>query len=99
MNPYLYLFFYILAVNLMSFTIMYIDKRRAVTGNSRNRISEKTLFSYALFLGAIGIYCGMYIFRHKTKHMKFVILIPVVFIINCLSVYYIISHAFPYFNF
>lgn len=98
MNSYIYLLIYVVLINILAFSIMSIDKNRATNGNSRNRISEKTLFTYALFLGALGIFAGMYAFRHKTKHMKFVIFIPVLFILNCISIYYIITRVFPMIN-
>ncbi|MEG1141270.1 MAG: DUF1294 domain-containing protein, partial [Clostridia bacterium] len=76
--------------NLISFITMYLDKKLSI--NKKRRISEKTLFSLSLILGAFGIYTGMYTFRHKTKHKKFIILIPIIFILNILTVYYIINY-------
>ena len=55
---------------------------------------EKTLFLIALILGGIGIYIGMYLFRHKTKHVKFTVGIPLIIILNILTIYYLISHVF-----
>lgn len=68
---------------------MYIDKNKAKKG--KYRISEKTLFITAFLLGGIGIYAGMYKFRHKTKHTLFTVGIPVCIIINLFCVYYILS--------
>lgn len=68
---------------------MYIDKNKAKKGNYR--ISEKTIFIIALLLGAIGVYIGMYKFRHKTKHLSFTVGIPVCIVVNILTVYYLIS--------
>jgi len=68
---------------------MFIDKNKAKKG--RYRISEKALFLTSVFLGAVGIYLGMYAFRHKTKHLRFTVGIPVCIIINILSIYYIIT--------
>lgn len=61
--------------------------------NNNYRVSEKSLFIIALLLGGVGIYIGMYKFRHKTKHVKFTIGIPIVIIINILCIYYIFSHV------
>ena len=68
---------------------MYIDKNKAKKG--KYRISEKTIFIVAIILGAIGVYCGMYVFRHKTKHYLFTIGIPVCIALNIISLWYIIS--------
>lgn len=69
---------------------MYVDKKRAK--NNNYRISEKTFFVIGLFLGAIGVYLGMYKFRHKTKHYLFTIGIPVVIVINTFTIYYIFTN-------
>jgi len=68
---------------------MFADKKKAKNGSYR--ISEKYIFVIALLLGAIGVYLGMYKFRHKTKHNLFTIGIPVCIVINILMVYYIFS--------
>ncbi len=78
---------YIILINIIAFFIMYYDKLLAIKG--KYRISEKSLFIIALFLGGIGIYLGMYTFRHKTKHLKFTVGIPILIIINIISVIYI----------
>ncbi len=68
---------------------MKIDKEKAKKGE--RRISEKSIFTFALFLGAIGIYAGMQKYRHKTKHFKFIVLIPILIFVNILTVYYILT--------
>lgn len=92
MNNYtIYLYIYILVINLFAIIIMKYDKSQAK--NNNYRISEKSLFIIAIFLGGIGIYIGMYKFRHKTKHVKFTIGIPIIIIINILCIYYLFSHV------
>lgn len=82
------LLLYLLIINAFAFLLMLIDKRRA----QKNlwRIPEKTLFASAILGGSIGALAGMYTFRHKTKHLSFVIGMPV--ILTChilLAVYWI----------
>ena len=60
---------YIVILNIVAFVLMYEDKRRAK--KKLWRISERTLFTAALLGGSIGGLCGMYFFRHKTKHWYF----------------------------
>lgn len=62
------------AANLVSFTLMGVDKRRARRG--RWRIPEKTLFLAAACFGALGGTLGMFHFHHKTKHWYFRIGFP-----------------------
>lgn len=79
---------YIAAVNVTAFAVMAADKSRAKKGAWR--IPERTLFLFALFLGSIGIWAGMYVFRHKTKHLKFVVGIPAIILVQlCLVVAYL----------
>lgn len=85
-----YFIIYFIAINFISFIIMWYDKKKAK--NNEWRISEKSLFLFALFLGGIGIYSGMYKFRHKTKHYKFTIGIPVLIILNIITIYYLFAN-------
>ena len=55
---------------------MYYDKRKAV--HNEWRIPEKCLFMLALIFGSAGILSGMYLFHHKTKHIKFTAGIPLI---------------------
>lgn len=67
---------YLLLINLVGFLSMGIDKRKAQ--KQKWRIPEKVLFLFAILGGSAGSLLGMYTFRHKTKHRKFVIGIPVI---------------------
>lgn len=93
MNLYLILGIYVLVINLFGFLAMKLDKELAK--KHMWRISEKALFSFALFLGGPGVLAGMYTFRHKTKHTSFVILVPVLILCNILCIYLIITKLFP----
>jgi uncharacterized membrane protein YsdA (DUF1294 family) len=62
---------------------MYIDKKRAK--KHQWRIPEARLFTVAIAFGSLGILIGMYLFRHKTKHWKFVIFTPTLLIVNIFS--------------
>ena len=60
---------YFIIINIIGFLAMYIDKQKAKKG--KWRIPEKTLLIVALLGGSIGTISGMYLFRHKTKKLKF----------------------------
>jgi uncharacterized membrane protein YsdA (DUF1294 family) len=75
--------------NAVAFVVMWMDKVKA--RNGARRISEQTLFTMALFLGALGIWAGMYAFRHKTRQISFVAGIPVILILNMLCAYFLRS--------
>ena len=70
------LLWYLAAVNVVTFTVYGIDKRKARRGTWR--IPEKTLFLLPLLGGSVGALLGMKVFRHKTKHWYFVWGIPII---------------------
>ena len=64
----------LIAMNLVSFALMGIDKRRAQRGAWR--ISEKVLFMATACFGGLGGVMGMRLFHHKTKHWYFRVFFP-----------------------
>jgi uncharacterized membrane protein YsdA (DUF1294 family) len=76
----MYLFLYVLMINVVGFIVMFLDKRKAI--NNQWRIPERTLWMLAGFGGAIGVWIGMKRFRHKTKHTSFCVGVPIVVIIQ-----------------
>lgn len=79
---------YLLVINLMAFCAMWWDKRRAEHGEWR--ISEAGLFTLVLLGGGIGGIAGMYLFRHKTKKLKFTIGFPTILITEIVLVIYFV---------
>lgn len=71
---------YTLFINLLTLLLYGIDKRKAQ--KKRWRIPEKTLLLTAFFGGSVGALIGMLGFRHKTKHAKFKICIPLFFLLH-----------------
>lgn len=69
----------------MTFLLMGVDKYRAKKG--RWRISEMRLLSVAFLGGALGVLIGMSVFRHKTKHSKFKIGVPLLLLFNGIMYY------------
>ena len=81
---------YILSINLIGFLAMWLDKRKAEKG--RWRIPEKTLFIITALGGGIGTITGMYVFRHKTKKLGFVIGFPFITILEIITfIYFVIK--------
>lgn len=68
------------AMSFISFILYGLDKLKAKRG--KWRISEKTLLLSALCMGGPGALLGMQLFRHKTKHLRFQILVPLFCVIN-----------------
>lgn len=74
---------YLIAINLLGLILMGVDKVKAK--RRKWRIPEATLFLVAAIGGSIGSIAGMYIFRHKTKHMHFVIGMPVILALQLIA--------------
>lgn len=71
---------YLILVNAAAFLLMLIDKQKAK--KKKWRIPEATLMGSAAIGGSIGALAGMYTFRHKTKHPKFTVGIPVILVLQ-----------------
>ena len=75
---------YIILINLIGLLIMKIDKNRA--RQRKWRISESTIWLISIIGGSLGTLIGMFLFRHKTKHLSFRIGLPLLIMIQVLSV-------------
>jgi len=82
---------YFLIISFITFFLMYIDKQKAI--NHEWRIPEATLITLSLIGGSIGTYLGMYTFRHKTKHPKFTIGVPICIMLNILLYYFLLNNT------
>ena len=82
---------YLIAFNTASFIMMGIDKNAAIKGNYR--IPERTLMALSAFGGSLGAITGMLVFRHKTKHKKFVIGVPLLMVFNAAIAYVVFALA------
>ena len=67
---------YLVLVNAAALVLMLADKQKARQGVWR--IPERTLIGIALIGGSIGAILGMHLFRHKTRHLKFTLGLPLI---------------------
>ena len=72
---------YLLFINIGNFLVFAIDKFLAKRGSSE-RIPESTLILFSAIGGSIGGLAAMYLFRHKTKHAKFYICLPLFLVLH-----------------
>lgn len=82
-------FIYMVVVSVIGFFAMGIDKARAKV--DAWRISEKTLLLIAFAGGSAGIWFGMEVFRHKTKHLQFKYGVPLICILEFIAVCYVFT--------
>ncbi len=75
-----YIIILLIVLNFIAFITYGIDKYKAK--HNHYRFSESTLLLIALPFSALGALLGMYLFHHKTKKIKFMILIPLFLIVQ-----------------
>ncbi len=78
---------YLLLINALTFMIYGLDKRRAV--KTRRRISERSLIALAVIGGSPGALAAMSIFRHKTRHKKFTLGVPIILLLQLAAAVYV----------
>ena len=81
------LLYYLIVINIVTFLIYGIDKRKAKQGSWR--ISEVTLLILAVIGGSIGALLGMKVWRHKTMHKKFKYGLPLILLAQIALIYFI----------
>ena len=77
------LLYYLLIINAAGFLLMLVDKWKAK--KNRWRVRESTLLIVAALGGSVGSLAGMYLFRHKTLHLKFTLGIPLILAGQCIA--------------
>ncbi|MBQ1244851.1 MAG: DUF1294 domain-containing protein [Clostridia bacterium] len=77
---------YLAAVSLISVIITVYDKKAAVN-RPNERIPEAKLFLLALLGGSFAMYLTMQSIRHKTKHLRFMVGIPFIMIVQIVLAY------------
>lgn len=70
------LLFCIIGVNVITFVVYGVDKLKAKKG--KWRVPETTLLLLAIIGGSVGAWCGVKVWHHKTKHLKFKYGIPLI---------------------
>lgn len=82
---------YIIIVNVVSFHMYRIDKGRAE--REELRIPESMLLGVAFLGGALGAFCAMHEYRHKTLHTSFAVGVPIALVLQTVLVIWIMVHS------
>ena len=75
---------YLAVISLISVIVTVHDKRAAKKG--RRRTPERDLLLLSVIGGSVAMYMTMQLIRHKTKHAKFMIGIPVIMVMQLFAV-------------
>lgn len=84
-----YFLIYLAAVSIIAAIMTVSDKSRAK--KHRRRIAEKTLFITAVLGGSAAMYLTMLAVRHKTKHKRFMIGLPLIMIVQTVIIAFVIK--------
>lgn len=71
---------YLICINIITIAVYGIDKRNAVYGKWRIRVS--TLLTLAAAGGSPGVLLAMHLFHHKTRKKKFTIGVPLMLLVQ-----------------
>lgn len=74
MGPFLYIIY--LCFSIFAVCITVYDKYAAK--HKKLRVPEKALFLTALCGGSLAMYITMLVIRHKTKHKRFMVGLPLI---------------------
>ena len=86
------LYLYLICINMITIAVYGIDKRNAVHGKWRIRVS--TLLTLAAAGGSAGALLAMHLFHHKTKKKKFTIGIPLMLLVQIALFFFLVKADF-----
>ena len=84
---------YLCFISIVSIVVCCYDKF-AAKHNPKHRTREATLLWLSVLGGSLAMYCTMQLIRHKTKHVKFMLGIPLIIALQIAAVVVILA-KFP----
>lgn len=85
---------YLALISLISIAVTLYDKW-AATHRTQKRIRESSLFAFSLVGGSAAMLLTMLIIRHKTRHAKFMVGIPIMIAIQAAVIFSVIKYVVP----
>ena len=82
-----YILIYFAVISLLSVILTIHDKSAARKG--KKRISERSLFLLSILGGSVAMFAMMRIIRHKTKHKRFMLGIPLIIILQAVFIVFV----------
>lgn len=82
------LYLYLICINMITIAVYGIDKRNAVHGKWRIRVST------LLTLAAVGALLAMHLFHHKTRKKKFTIGVPLMLLVQIALFFFLVKADF-----
>ena len=76
---------YLIVINIITFILFGTDKYLAK--RKRSRIRNFTLFFFSALGGSLGGLFGMFVFRHKTTKIYYLLGIPLILVLQLVVLY------------
>ena len=86
-----FFFGYLAAVSLLSVIVAVADKIKARRGE--RRVPENTLMLLAALGGSAAMLVTMLLIRHKTRHIQFMLGIPIIMILQAPVVFWLLTRV------
>ena len=78
---------YILVISIISVIVCIYDKKISKKNRVELRTPEKTLMLLSLLGGSVAMFITMRLIRHKTKHIKFMLGIPLIILLQAGTIF------------
>lgn len=86
------LYIYLIIINIVAVFVTIHDKYAARKGNWR--VKENTLLLIAALGGSPAMYLIMLLIRHKTRKAKFMLGIPLIFLLEIGIIYLVLHYVY-----
>lgn len=81
---------YLIAISVISVVVCIYDKI-AAKHNPKHRTREKTLLLLSALGGSVAMLLTMLLIRHKTKHLKFMLGIPAIILVQGAILFFVVT--------
>ena len=78
---------YLAIISIISIIVCIYDKKISKKNRVELRIPEKTLLVFSALGGSVAMFITMLLIRHKTKHVKFMLGIPLIILVQAAAVF------------
>lgn len=90
-----YALIYLIVISLVTALVTNYDKK-AAKSRPKHRVPEKILFLLAILGGSVAEYLTMLKIRHKTKHKRFMIGLPIIMVLQVVILWLILTQEFNF---
>ena len=94
---YILLSAFLIAINFYGVMLMNFQRKAMEEGDDGKTVSDGKIFTVALLGGTLGIYLYMILKKYRLKSIGFVVLLPLIFILNVYLIYFAAANNFGVF--